>query len=264
MGRYLGARFHCIHIYPTPTNLIQGHRRSGDLGILEFWDFPFELQVRQQFKSNGKIINQRASEGFIEPQIASKGLRGLQRASWGLREPMFFLYFLISSFFFTFLPLVLSPTLFWVRHQGTSPEVPEVPSLTPMFRGAQRPVHPIRNIGARASGGPGKGPCINNFQKIDFYRNKFGESCFVGESCFLTNMRVRNTILASKMRSQADFAPHKGPQGPNWALKGSYPKKFIYLILHNFFENSSGKYLDNQNLIEISLKLNFWDCFEIL
>ena len=27
-------------------------------------------------------------------------------------------------------------------------------------RGVQRPVHPILSIGARASGGPGKGPCI--------------------------------------------------------------------------------------------------------
>ena len=99
---------------------------------------------------------------------------------------------------------------------------------------------------------------VNNFQKIDFYRKK------IGEVRFLTNMRVRNTILASKMGRQADFAPHKGPQGPDWALKGTYPKKFLYLILHNFFENSSGKYFDNQNFIEISLKLNFWDCFEIL
>ena len=88
------------------------HRRTGDLGILEFWDFPFEFQVRQQFKSDGKIINQRASEGFREPQIASKGLRGLQRASWGLREPIFFLFFSFHHFFFTFLPLVLSPTPF--------------------------------------------------------------------------------------------------------------------------------------------------------
>ena len=27
-------------------------------------------------------------------------------------------------------------------------------------RGVQRPVHPILSIGARASGGPEKGPCI--------------------------------------------------------------------------------------------------------
>merc|ERR1739838_484283 len=94
----------------------QDSRRTGDLGIFEFWDFPFEFQVRQQFKSDRKIINQRASEGFREPQIASKGLRGLQRASWGLREPIFFLLFFISSFFFHFSPTgfesdtILSPT----------------------------------------------------------------------------------------------------------------------------------------------------------
>ena len=46
---------------------------------------------------------------------------------------------------------------------------------------------------------------INNFQKIDFYRKENRESCF------LTIMRVRNKILASKMVRQADFAPHIGP-----------------------------------------------------
>ena len=95
---------------------IHKHRRTGDLGILQFWDFPFEFQVRQQFKSDGKIINQRASEGFREPQIASKGLRGLQRASWGLREPIFFLFFFHFNIFFHFSPTgfesdtILSPT----------------------------------------------------------------------------------------------------------------------------------------------------------
>ena len=37
------------------------------------------------------------------------------------------------------------------------------PSPTPALllpRGVQRPVHPILSIGARGSGGPGRGPCI--------------------------------------------------------------------------------------------------------
>ena len=90
------------------------HRRTWDLGIFEFWDFPLEFQVRQQFKSDGDIINQRASEGFREPQIASKSLRGPQRASWGLREPIFFLFFLFHHFFSLF------SHWFWVRHHFES------------------------------------------------------------------------------------------------------------------------------------------------
>ena len=98
---------------------VYSHRRTGDLGIFEFWDFPFEFQVRQQFKSDGNIINQRASEGFREPHIASKGLRGPQRSSEGLTGSpgaYLFLVSFISSSFFHFFPTgfesdtILSPT----------------------------------------------------------------------------------------------------------------------------------------------------------
>ena len=53
-------------------------------------------------------------------------------------------------------------------------------------------------------------------------------------------------------------------EGPLKALKGTYPKKCPNLIVNNFFENGLPKNFDNQNFIEISLKLNFSDTFEIL
>ena len=46
------------------VEVVSGDLGIGILGIFEFWDFPFEFQVRQKFKSDGKIINQRASENL--------------------------------------------------------------------------------------------------------------------------------------------------------------------------------------------------------
>ena len=81
-------------------------------------------------------------------QRASDSLKGAERAWEGFRGPhgvsgslSFSCFFFILSFFFTFLPLVFSPTPFWVRRQGTSPEVPEVPSRSPMMTW-----HVMRNV----------------------------------------------------------------------------------------------------------------------
>jgi len=102
------------------------------IGVRGIWGFWNVGTSPLNSKSNSNL-SQTERSSIRGLQIASKGLRGLQRASWGLREPIFFLFFFISSFFFTFLPLVLSPTPFCVQRQGISPEVPEVPSRTPMI-----------------------------------------------------------------------------------------------------------------------------------
>ena len=49
--------------------------------------FPFEFQVRRQFKSDGNISNKRASKGLREPRIAPDGLKRPQRATEVFKGP---------------------------------------------------------------------------------------------------------------------------------------------------------------------------------
>ena len=107
------------------------------VGIFVFYLF---LLITKVFSHGIKVLIKTAAEKHLrvrgrESEVVDRRQRLRVRAS-------FFLYLVI-----------VSDAVFVLDFVVVSIFVDEV-------RAVQRPVHPIRSIGARASGGPGKGPCI--------------------------------------------------------------------------------------------------------